>query len=151
MSSTQAEKYLRWLMIVIGCGLMVAFFFVLLPGSQMQAAHQWLGLGEFPDAPISFYLARSTSLLYGIHGTLMLLVGLRMKKHSDLVPVFGWLHVAIGLCMLGVDLSAGMPWWWTAFEGIPIAMAGLAIVWLYRKSELPEQNTPSTNSHRTHR
>lgn len=127
-------------MLIIGCGLMVAYLFVLLPGSQMSAIHRWLGLGEFPDTPISFYLARSTSMLYGIHGTLMFLAGLRMARHHDLVPVFGWLHVAIGLAMLGVDLTAGMPWWWTAFEGVPIAMAGLLIVWLYRKSELAKES-----------
>ena len=123
-------------MMIVGCGLMIAFLFVLMPGSQMDAIHQWLGLGEFPDRPISFYLARSTSLLYGIHGTLMFLVGLRLEKYHGLAPVFGWLHVVIGLCMLGVDLTAGMPWWWTSFEGVPIAMAGLVFVWLYRKSEM---------------
>ena len=117
MFPTRAQFLLRWLMLIVGCGLMVAYLFVLMPGSQMQAIHQWLGLGEFPDRPISFYLARSTSLLYGIHGTLMFLVGLRMEKYHSLAPVFGWLHVVIGLCMLGVDLTAGMPWWWTSFEG----------------------------------
>lgn len=129
-----AEKILSWLLMIIGCGLMVAFFFVLMPGSQMAAIHQWLGLGELPDAPITFYLARSTSMLYGIHGALMFVCGRNIRKYSDLVPVFGWLHVFIGLVMLGIDLSSGMPWWWTAFEGVPIAMAGLLIVWLGKKA-----------------
>lgn len=129
-----AEKILSWLLMITGCGLMVAFLFVLMPGSQMASIHQWLGLGEMPDAPITLYLARSTSLLYGIHGVLMFVCGRNIQKYSELVPVFGWLHVVIGLSMLGIDLSSGMPWWWTTFEGVPIAMAGLLIVWLNKKA-----------------
>lgn len=129
-----AEKILSWLLMITGCGLMVAFLFVLMPGSQMASIHQWLGLGEMPDAPITLYLARSTSLLYGIHGVLMFVCGRNIQKYSELVPVFGWLHVVIGLTMLAIDLSSGMPWWWTTFEGVPIAMAGLLIVWLNKKA-----------------
>ncbi len=134
MKSSTAEKILSWLMMIVGCGLMVAFFFVLLPGPQMAAGHQWLGLGELPGAPITFYLARSTSLLYGIHGVLMYICGKNIRKYADLMPVFGWLHVAIGAMMIGIDFSAGMPWWWTAFEGTPIAITGFVIVWLSRKA-----------------
>ena len=129
-----AEKILSWLMVIVGCGLMVAFLFVLMPGSQMDAIHQWLGLGELPDAPITSYLTRSTSLLYGIHGALMFVCGRNITRYSDLIPVFGWLHVGIGITMIGIDLASGMPWWWTAFEGAPIALTGLLIVWLSKKA-----------------
>jgi len=129
-----AEKILSWLMMIVGCGLMIAFFFMLLPGSQMKTIHGWLGLGELPEAPITFYLARSTSLLYGVHGVLMFVCGRNIRKYADLVPVFGWLHAVIGIAMIGIDLSSGMPWWWTAFEGAPIALTGLAMVWLSKKA-----------------
>ena len=117
---------------IIGCGLMVAFIFVVIPGNQMASIHAWLGLGSLPDSPITFYLARSTSLLYGVHGALMFVCGRRIDQYLGLAPVFGWLHIALGLVMLGIDISAGMPWWWTAFEGIPIAITGGIIVWLHR-------------------
>ena len=129
-----AEKILSLLLTIVGCGLMVAFFFVLLPKSQMAACHQWLGLGELLEAPLTFYLARSTSLLYGIHGVLMFVCGRNVQKYRELVPIFGWLHVVLGAAMLGIDLTSGMPWWWTTFEGVPIAMTGLAIVWLGKKA-----------------
>lgn len=127
-------KILRWFMAIVGCGLMVAAFAIFLPVQTMAAVHDWLGLGEFPDQPITIYLARSTSLLYAIHGTLMLFVSFDMNRYWPLIPVFGWLHVAIGLTMFGIDLTAPMPLYWIAGEGIPIAFAGLAIVWLWRKS-----------------
>lgn len=129
-----AEKVLSWLLMIVGCGLMVAFFFVMLPGFQMAAIHSWLGLGELPDAPITFYLARSTSLLYGVHGALMFVCGRNLAQYNGLVPVFGWLHVALGITMIGIDATAGMPWWWTTFEGAPIAATGWLLIWLHKNA-----------------
>ena len=34
----------------LGC---IAVFAIVMPTSWMAAAHQWLGLGDFPDAPIT--------------------------------------------------------------------------------------------------
>lgn len=113
---------------------MVAFACIFIPDSVMATTHQWLGLGEFPNAPITLYLARSTSLLYGVHGLLMFVVGRNLDRYSPLASLFGWLHIVIGLSMLGIDLTAGMPWYWTAFEGVPVALTGLLIVWLAKKS-----------------
>ena len=111
---------------------MVATIPVFFPASLMATMHGWLGLGEFPNVPITLYLARSTSLLYAIHGTLMLIVSFDLDRYWPLVPVFGWLHVVIGLTMFGIDLTTPMPWYWIAGEGIPVAIAGLVIVGLYR-------------------
>ena len=112
---------------------------MLLPAKQMMHIHAWLGLGDMPNAPITFYLARSTSLLYGIHGALMFVCGRNIRKYSDLIPVFGWLHVLIGTVTIGIDLTSGMPWWWTTFEGAPIAATGLFMVWLSKKAFKVEQ------------
>ena len=133
MTPKQAQKWLRLLLAVIGCGLMVATIPVFFPVSWMAGIHEWLGLGKFPEAPITIYLARSTSLLYAVHGSLMLFVSFNLERYGPLVPLFGWLHVIIGLVMLGIDLTAPMPWYWTAVEGIPIAIAGLVIVGLHKK------------------
>ena len=132
--STGPAKWLRLLFAIIGCGLMVAALAVFLPVSLMATIHLWLGLGEFPDAPITIYLARSTSLLYAVHGLLMLVVSFDMKRYWPLVPIFCWLHVVLGIVMFGIDVSAPMPNYWIAGEGIPIALTGLLMVVLWRKS-----------------
>lgn len=134
MKPATAQKYLSILLTLIGCGLMVAFLCVFIPDNAMAATHKWLGLGDYPDQPITRYLARSTSLLYGVHGLLMFVVGRNLDRYAGLAIVFGWLHVVIGMFMLGIDLTAGMPWYWTAIEGVPIAAAGLLVVWLARKA-----------------
>jgi len=50
------------------------------------------------------------------------------------VSLLGWLHVVLGTFMIGVDLNAGMPFYWVAGEGLPIALTGCAILWLFRRS-----------------
>ncbi|MEM9942325.1 MAG: hypothetical protein AAF939_12240 [Planctomycetota bacterium] len=127
-------KAIYWVLVIIGVGLMTAFIPIFFPVSLMAWIHGILGLGEFPDRPITAYLARSTSLMYGIHGTLIFVATFDLKRYWPLVPVFGWLHIATGLTILGVDLSAPMPWYWIAGEGIPVASGGVLILWLYQKA-----------------
>ena len=135
------RKWLRVLLTLLGCGLMVATIPIFFTVDLMATIHGWLGLGEFPEEAITIYLARSTSLLYAIHGLLMVIVSFDLQRYWPLVPVFGWLHVALGLLMLGIDLTTPMPWYWTAAEGIPISIAGLVIIWLYRRANRMEMGS----------
>ena len=125
---------LRILLGVIGAGLLVATGAVFLPIEWMAICHRWLGLGEFPDSPITVYLARSTSLLYAVHGFLMLYTAIHLRQYLPLAKIFGYLHIVIGLAMLGIDVTTPMPLYWTAVEGIPISLAGAALVWLAAKA-----------------
>ena len=127
-------KWLRLLLAIIGCGLMVATIPVFFPVTFIEHVHGLLGLGDFPAGPISIYLARSTSMLYAVHGFLMLFVSFDIKRYWPLVQVFGWLHVVMGLTMFGIDLNTPMPLYWIVGEGIQIAMAGLLILCLYSKA-----------------
>ena len=133
-------KWLRWLLTLIGCGLLVATIPVFFPVTVMETVHGWLGLGDFPEGPITIYLARSTSMLYAVHGSLMLFISFDLKRYWPLVQVFGWLHVVMGLTMFGIDLTTPMPLYLIAGEGIPIMMAGLLIVWLWRTANLQTSN-----------
>ena len=135
--------WLRWLLAIIGCGLLIATIPIFFPVTLMTTLHEWLGLGKFPDSAITIYLARSTSLLYAVHGSLMLIVSFNLKRYWPLVPVFGWLHVVIGLTMFGIDLTTPMPVYWIVGEGIPVAIAGLVILWLWRTANLEKSDSVS--------
>ena len=124
---------LQVLLAVVGIGLLVATFAVFLPVSWMSQTHRWLGLGEFPESPIAIYLARSTSLLYAVHGFLMLYTAIHLHQFLSLAKIFGYLHIVLGLAMLGIDVTTPMPAYWTAIEGTPISLTGAAIVWLATK------------------
>ena len=116
----------------MGCVLLLAFPTILLPEAWMAATHEWLGLGEFPAATLTDYLTRSAAALYGMHGVLVLMVSTDVVRYRSLVTVLGAMNVAMGGVMLGIDLHADMPWWWTAIEGPPLMGMGVLILLLNR-------------------
>ena len=48
------------------------------------------------------------------------------------ITVLAWSSVAAGALMVGIGLSAGLPWLWTCYEGPTSIVFGLLIVWLLR-------------------
>ena len=130
----QYERWLRYLMYLNGLVLLFATPAVFLPALTMASWHQWLGLGEFPDSRITIYLARSTALLYAVHGAVAFYVAWKWNSFRELVPLLAGLHVLMGLTLIGIDWTTGMPSYWTLLEGGPIACFGLFLLWLYRHS-----------------
>ena len=133
----QYERWLRRLMYLNGLVLLLASPAVCLPSLTMKGWHEWLGLGVFPDSRITIYLARSTALLYAVHGAVTFYVAWKWKLFRELVPLLAGLHVLMGLTLIGIDWTTAMPAYWTLLEGGPIACFGLFLLWLYRKSDLP--------------
>ena len=127
-------RLLRAILAVTGAGLLLAAVPIFFPAAVINYLHQQLSLGEFPNAAIAFYLARSTSLLYAVHGALMFFVSFNLVRYWPLVRLFGFLHIVLGLTMLGIDLSAPMPLYWIIGEGMPVAATGLLILWLWNRS-----------------
>ena len=101
----------------LGIGSLFALVPVLMPMSWMAATHRWLGLGEMPTAPVVEYLARSLSAFYAFVGALCLVVAADLERYRPLVRFLGVAFALMSLALLGVDLAAGMPWWWAASEG----------------------------------
>jgi hypothetical protein len=115
----------------------LAFAAALLPESWMAAAHARLSLGEFPAAPLTDYLTRSISLLYGIHGGLFLVLSTHLPRYAPVVRYMMWMHIVFGASVLAIDLWAGMPWWWTGLEGPSIAGFALLNLYLLRFVPVP--------------
>jgi hypothetical protein len=134
MSPDGSARLLVLLLRLAGAITVTAFLAILLPVEWMAASHQWLGLGEFPRAPVVDYLARSTAALYGFHGVLILLVSTDPVKYHAIVTYIAVMNVLFGLIVLAIDLHAGMPAYWTFGEGPPIAAFGIVIAVLNSKS-----------------
>ena len=113
-----------------------AFLAVFLPVEWMAATHQWLGLGEFPRAPVVDYLARSIAALYGFHGVLLFIVARDPVQHRTIVQFIGLMNIVFGLLLTGIDVNAGMPAIWTLAEGPPIIGFGLLVLYLNRAPAL---------------
>ncbi len=126
------KKILRLLMRVVGVVMLAAFAAAFMPLDWMAAAHAWLGLGELPAAPVVEYLARSASLLYGLLGGLFVLVAGDLERYAPIVRFLGAMFMVLGAVLTGVDVAAGMPLYWTLWEGPPTIAVGLAMVLLSR-------------------
>lgn len=138
-----ADRVLLWLMRLDAAVVLCALPCALLPFAWMDAVHRdGLGLGPLPDAPITRYMARSLSLVYAMHGAIVLAVTLDWARLKPLVPVLAWLHVALGCGLLAVDLSAAVPWWWTAGEGPGLVAFGFVKLFLYRRASRGGSGVP---------
>jgi len=131
---------LRLLVLLLRIGGAVtcaAFFAVFLPVEWMAATHRWLGLGEFPRAPVVDYLARSIAALYGFHGVLLFIVARNPVQYRTIVQFIGVMNIVFGLLLTAIDVNAGMPAHWTLAEGPPIILFGLIVLYLSRSLREP--------------
>lgn len=128
-----AERALQILLRIGGIVVVSAFFAIFLPVHWMAATHEWLGLGVFPASPLVDYLSRSASLLYAWHGGLLLVASFDIRRYRPILLYLGIVTALGGLILLGIDLHAGMPVYWTLCEGPPVALLGCLMVWLVRR------------------
>ena len=117
-----------------GCSIVIAFLAILLPVEWMATTHRWLGLGEFPRAPIVDYLTRSVGAIYGFHGVILLVVSRDPIRHLDLVKALGVMNIVFGALLVLIDLHAGLPMYWTLAEGPPVVGFGGTLLYLSAKS-----------------
>jgi hypothetical protein len=129
---TRADQVLVILLRIVGVTALLALVAVFMPCSWMAATHRWLGLGEMPTAPVVDYLARSLSAFYAVAGAQFLVVASDLERYRLLVRFLGVAFALISLVLLGVDLAAGMPWWWSASEGPGGVVFGALLVVLAR-------------------
>jgi hypothetical protein len=121
----------------LGIGGLFALIPVVMPMSWMAATHRWLGLGKMPTGPIVEYLARSLSAFYALVGALCLVMASDLDRYRPLLRFFGVCLALLGIVFTGVDLAAGMPWWWTALEGPGAVPLGALVYFLARPVHKP--------------
>jgi hypothetical protein len=118
------------LVFLLRCGAVLtgsAFLALFLPVEWMASTHRWLGLGEFPRMPIVDYLARSVAAFYGFHGVLLFVISTDVLRFRPLVWYVAVMNVLFGFILLAIDIHAGLPGYWIAFEGPPVIGIGLLV------------------------
>lgn len=116
---------------VVDCLAVIA---VLMPRSVMESVSAQIGFAPFSAGPLPEYLARSTSLLYALHGALLLILAQDVVRYWGLIRWLGLLSIVHGAATLAIDVQLGMPTWWCAAEGPTFAAAGL-VLWRLTASE----------------
>lgn len=137
MTPASARKTLAVLLYLMGGLAALAVVPMVMPTAWMVATNDWLGLGPFPHAPLTQYLTRSLSAVYALLGVLVLYVARHVDRYLDLVQLMGWVTMALGLFLTGLDFAVGMPAAWSWGEGPPTVVVGAAFVWLARQSRAP--------------
>lgn len=85
--------------------------------------HGHLDMGPFPEETIALYLARSSCLMYAVHGVLLIFVSFDVVRYLPLIWLLAWIAVIHGIILIVIDICTGMPLWWTVGEG------GLLLAW----------------------
>jgi hypothetical protein len=128
----RGERALVVVLRLSGALTLSAFLAMLLPVEWMAAMHARLGMGVFPEAPVTVYLCRSIAAVYGMHGVLVLLVARDVRRYRSIVAYIGGATAAFGALMIPIDLQAGMPWWWILGEGPVLLGEGWLLLGLLR-------------------
>lgn len=140
MTDEGTVRTATWLLRFIGGSVCLALVPMFFPLTWMAAIHEWLGLGETPQAPIFEYLTRSLSAMYFAHGCFVLMISTDVVRYRPLVHLVGILNLFLGVALLTIDLVSPMPMIWTAIEGIPIAAIGAVVLKLASKLPEPENS-----------
>jgi hypothetical protein len=119
---------------LLGCIDLLALIAVVMPLEWMSRINELCGLEAFPDSQIIGYLARTTSALYAVYGALMLFISCDVVRYRPLIRFMGIVAFVHGIVLLGIDISVGMPLFWTMLEGPAFAAMGLVVIWLQRSN-----------------
>jgi hypothetical protein len=124
------EKALVLLLRLDAILLLTALIPSVMPIAWMKGIHGHLGLGEFPNGPLIGYLTRSLSIMYAMHGAVLLFVSLDVRRYLSVVKFIAVLGILFGLWMAALDIVVGMPLFWVVAEGPFIFLLCCVMLWL---------------------
>ena len=124
------ESLQAWLLRAAGAFEMLAFFAVVMPRSWMEASHAWLGMGEMRTSPLLMFMIRQSSYTYGMHGVGLWILASDVRRFRPLVILNGVAYLLAAPVFYLIDVSAGIPWWWTAADVLGCGLFGGALLWL---------------------
>jgi hypothetical protein len=119
-----------WLLRVMGSVELGAFVAVVMPRAWMESAHEWLGMGAMPEGAVVDFTIRQASFTYGLHGILLWLLSLDIERYRPLVVFTGVSYAVAGPVFLAIDVSAGLPLFWSIAEGPGCFFFGVALLWV---------------------
>ncbi|TWT50622.1 hypothetical protein Pla22_33650 [Rubripirellula amarantea] len=120
-------------------GVAVAAFFAfgaaIMPEKWMVETSEFLGFDPFPDSPLTFYLARHLSLMYGFVGVLLWIAASDFERYRPLIRHLARLTIIFGVMQGVIDAMAGLPAWWSIGESGSTVLGGCLLVWMERRSD----------------
>jgi hypothetical protein len=109
--SSAAERWLVLLLRLVGGVCLLALVPLWMPEGWIAAAHRRLGWGDFPAAPVAYYLARSASALCAFYGGLLVALSFDVRRYGPLVRYQAAAILLLSASGVVVGRWAGMPLW----------------------------------------
>ena len=103
------ESWLRLLLRILGWICVLALIPLFMPRSWLDVGHRFLGLGDFPTAPIADYLARSVSALCAFYGGLLLLLARDVRRFLSIIRYQAVAIMTFSVVGIFAGLRAGVP------------------------------------------
>jgi hypothetical protein len=128
------DKHLALFLRFIGGFALLAFLAAVMPASWIVATAEELGFDPFPNSPLTFYLARNLSLLYGFVGALLMIVANNVPHYRGLIHFIALGTILFGLLQLIVDAMSGLPGWWTLGESLSTLGGGVSLYWVQHRA-----------------
>lgn len=114
----------------IGYFTLLAFAAAVMPEIWMVKIAKTLTIDPFPSSPLTFYLARNLSLIYGFVGVGVLVIANDLDRYRPLVRLLAIGTMIFGVLQIVCDSMSTMPWWWTFGEGLSTLGGGVLMYWL---------------------
>jgi hypothetical protein len=132
-TTERATRVLQWSLRVCGGIDLLAAVPFLMPTSWIHFGHELCGFGRFPTGPVPEYLARSTSLLWAVHGALLVYLSRDVRKEVAVIRFIAVVTIVAGVLLCGLAWQVGLPGWWVLMEGPVFAATGLWYLWWLRR------------------
>ena len=130
------RQILRWIAGVT----MIAFAAAIMPERWIVETSEWLGFDPFPESPLTIYLARHLSAMYGVLGAVLWVITLDLDRYRPLIRYAAVGVAALGVLQLWMDWQAGMPPWWTWGESLSTIAGGGFLGWLENVTRKDKQD-----------
>ena len=104
----------------------------------MEVSHAWLGMGEMAVSPLLMFMIRQASYTYGVHGLSLWLIATDVKRFRPFIVFNGIAFLVAAPVFFLIDLTSGMPWWWTVSDPGSCGLLGAALLILSRSPPLDE-------------
>lgn len=134
MTLTRAQRQLIGFLRMVASITLLAFVAAIMPEKWIVEIAEELSIDPFPHSPLTFYLARNLSLLYGFGGIGLFVICGDFHRYRPLLPWLAAGTVAFGMTQWIVDAQSGLPIWWTLGESLSTIGGGILIGWLYRRT-----------------
>jgi hypothetical protein len=113
-----AEDFLKLLLRLVGGVCLLGLVSLWMPRNWIEAGHRWLGWGEFPAAPIAYYLARSVSALSAVYGGLLVALSSDVRRYAPLVRYQAVAIMVLSASGVVVGTQAGLPLWFVGGDAV---------------------------------